>query len=111
MKKNTKNTELSLKDAKLSPKDDSGILFQQKDLSSLLRRITLKNGASYCLDCLHSFRTKSKLESHEKVCKNKYFCNVMMPSEDTKILEFNQYLINLKNLIKHHLLFVLILNV
>ena len=26
-----------------------------------------------------------------KVCKNKYFCNVIMPSEDIKILEFNQY--------------------
>ena len=24
-------------------------------------------------------------------CENKDFCNVIMPSEDTKILEFNQY--------------------
>ena len=30
---------------------------------------------------------KEKLESH----KNKDFCNVVMPSEDTKILQFNQY--------------------
>ena len=35
--------------------------------------------------------TKNKLESHKKVCENKDFCNVIMPSEDTKILEFNQY--------------------
>ena len=34
---------------------------------------------------------KNKLESHKKVCENKNFCNVIMPSEDTKILEFNQY--------------------
>ena len=34
---------------------------------------------------------KNKLESHKKVCENKDFCNVVMPSEDTKILEFNQY--------------------
>ena len=41
-------------------------------LSVLLRRIPSKhNGDVYCLNCLHSFRTKSKLES--------------------KILEFNQY--------------------
>ena len=25
------------------------------------------------------------------MCKNKDFCNVIMPSEDTKILKFNQY--------------------
>ena len=38
-----------------------------------------------------SFRTKNKLESHRKKCENKDFCSVIMPSEDTKILEFNQY--------------------
>ena len=37
----------------------------------------------YCLNCLHSFRTKNKLKSR--------FCNAIMPSEDTKILESNQY--------------------
>ena len=26
-----------------------------------------------------------------KVCQNKDFCNVGMPSEDNKILEFNKY--------------------
>ena len=25
------------------------------------------------------------------MCENKNFCNVIMPSEETKILEFNQY--------------------
>ena len=34
---------------------------------------------------------KSKLESHKKICENKDFCGVAMPSEDTKILQFNQY--------------------
>ena len=43
------------------------------------------------MNCLHSFRTKNKLESHKKVYDNKDFCNVIMPSEDTKILESNQY--------------------
>ena len=32
---------------------------------------------------------KSKLESQRRVYENYY--NIIMPSEDTKILEFNQY--------------------
>ena len=43
------------------------------------------------MNCLLSFRSKHKLESHKKVCENKDFCNVILPSEDTKILEFNKY--------------------
>ena len=43
------------------------------------------------MNSLHLFRTKNKLEYHEKVYKNKDFCGVVMLSEDTKILEFNQY--------------------
>ena len=45
----------------------------------------------YCLNCLRSVRTKIKLESHEKVCENKDICGVLMPSEDTQVLEFNKY--------------------
>ena len=63
-----------------------------KKLSALLIMITSNNnGDFYCLNCLHSFRTKNKLESHKKACKNKHFCNVNMPSDDTKILKFNQF--------------------
>ena len=40
--------------------------------------------------CLHSFARKNKRDSHEKVCKNKDSCIIIMPSKDTKILEFNQ---------------------
>ena len=42
------------------------------------------------------FYNRKKLESHKKVCGNKDFCNVIIPSEDTKILEFNQYQISNK---------------
>ena len=67
-----------------------------KKLSALVRGITPKNNAEfYFLNCLHSFRTKNKLESDKKVCANKEFCNVIMSSEDTE-----------KNLLKHHLLFM-----
>ena len=43
------------------------------------------------MHCLNSFRTKNKVVSHKKVCENKDFLNVVMSSEDTEILEFNQY--------------------
>ena len=36
-------------------------------------------------------KKKTKLESHKKVCENKDFCNIIMPPENKKILEFNQY--------------------
>ena len=63
-----------------------------KPLSVLLRGVTSKNDDDfYCMNCLHSFRTKNKRESLNRVCKNKDFCNTIMPFEDTKILEFNQY--------------------
>ena len=60
-------------------------------VSALLRGITSKNnGDFYCLNCLHSSRPKNKVEWHKKVRENKDFCNVIMPSGDTKIIEFNQ---------------------
>ena len=37
------------------------------------------------------FCNSKKLESHKNLCENKDFCKVIMPSEDTKILEFIQY--------------------
>ena len=43
------------------------------------------------MNCLYSFAKKIELESHKKVCENKNVFNIMMASEDTKILEFNQY--------------------
>ena len=62
-------------------------------MSALLGGITSKHHRNfYCLNFLHSFRTKSKLASHNKLCENKIFCKSNVPSEDTKILkEFNQY--------------------
>ena len=53
-----------------------------KKLSTLLRGLTSKHQEDfYCLNCLHSFRTENKLKSREKVCKNKNFCGIAMPSE------------------------------
>ena len=62
-----------------------------KKLSALLRGTTPKHHSDfYCFNCFHSFATEKK-ESQKRVCENKDFCNVIMPSEDTKILELNQY--------------------
>ena len=58
-----------------------------KELSILLREITSKHhGNFHCLNCLYSFRTKNKLKYHEKVCKNKDFCGIVMSSEKDNIL-------------------------
>ena len=60
-------------------------------MSAFWRGVTSKkNGDFYCFNWLHLFRTKNKIEYHKKVCENKDFCNVVMRSEDIKILEFNQ---------------------
>ena len=67
------------------------VLSCSKKLSVLLRGITSKqHGDFYCLNFLHSFRTEHKLKYHEKACKNKDFCGIVMPSEKDNILEFNQ---------------------
>ena len=62
-----------------------------KNLPALSRGINYKYcGDFYCQNCFHHFTIENKLELHKKVCENKYFCNVSLPSDDTEILEFNQ---------------------
>ena len=76
----------------MSPNGEEWHYLAVKILSALLRGVTSKHRRDfYCLNCLHSFTTGNKHKTHKKVCGNKYFCNVIMPSEDNKILEFNQY--------------------
>ena len=73
-----------------------------KKLSALLRGITSKNIIVWIFFIL--LEQKNKLESQRSVCESK---DVIIPSEDTTILN----LINIKNLIKHHLIFMQIMNV
>ena len=74
------------------PKGEVWHYIAVKKLSALLRGIaSMHDGSFYGVNCFHSLRTKSKLELHKKVCENKDFCNIVMPFESTKILEFNQY--------------------
>ena len=61
-----------------------------KSISVLLRGITSNNhGDFYCLNCLHSYRTKEKLKKHEKVCNNHDYCNAKMPNKFEKNLKCN----------------------
>ena len=44
------------------------------------------------MNLLHSFAKENKCEFHKRVCENKGFCNVVVIfSENSKILEFNEY--------------------
>ena len=64
----------------------------KKLLTLLSRRITSRHqGDFYCPSCLLSFPAENKGESRKNVCENKGFCNVIMPSKDTKILELDRY--------------------
>ena len=57
-----------------------------KEVSASSREITSKHHGNFCcLNCLHSFGTENKPESHKNVRKKKNFCNVVTPSEDSKI--------------------------
>ena len=62
-----------------------------KNLSSLLRGITSNHdGDFYCLNCFHSYRTKNKLDAHKKICENRDYCHVEMPTNDNNTIEYNQ---------------------
>ena len=65
-----------------------------KKIISIIKRNNVKTHHSdfCCLNYLQSFAIqKKRKKSHKKACANKDFSNVIMPSEDTKILELNQY--------------------
>ena len=61
-----------------------------KNLSGLLRGITsTQYGDFHCLNCFRSYRTKSKLELHEKICENHHYCHVEMPTKNNNIIKYN----------------------
>ena len=76
----------------MTPKGEGSHYITVKKLPALLGRITSKYISDYyCLNCLHSFRSKNKFALYTKACEDKDLCNVLMSFEDTKILGFNQY--------------------
>ena len=67
------------------------VLFCSKKTISIIKGNNKHNSDFYWLNCLPSFATENKHKSHKIIFENKDFCNIVMPSENTKILEFNQY--------------------
>ena len=61
-----------------------------KSLSGFLTGITSNNKEDfYCLNCFHSYRTKNKLEAHKKICENRDYCRVEMPTKDNNTIKYN----------------------
>ena len=61
-----------------------------KSLSGLLTGITSNHKEDfYCLNCFHSYRTKNKLEAHKKICENRNYCRVEMPTKDNNTIKYN----------------------
>ena len=61
------------------PNGEGGHYIAVKKLLALSIGLTsIHNGDYYCLNCLHSFRIKNKIEFHKKVCENKVFCNAVI---------------------------------
>ena len=61
-----------------------------KNLSGLLRGITSTHyGDFHCLNCFRSYRTKSKLELHKKICEDRDYCHVEMPTKNNNIIKYN----------------------
>ena len=53
--------------------------------------ISEHHGDFYSLNCLYSFAKENKCKSHENVCENKDFCNIVMSSKDTNKTPFIIY--------------------
>ena len=65
------------------PNKDGRYYISINKVFALIGGITSENnGDFYCLNCLHSFRRKNKLETQKKLYENNHFC---------KIIEFSQY--------------------
>ena len=60
--------------------------------TTLLKRITSKHDSHLFIWVFFiHLEQKTNFGPSKKVCENKIFYGVVIPSEDTKILEFNQY--------------------
>ena len=62
-----------------------------KKLFALSRGIARKMLGFSLLKMSLFIQSKKELQLHKKICVNNIFCLVVMPSEDRKILDFNQY--------------------
>ena len=62
-----------------------------KSLSGLLTGITSNHKEDfYFLNCFHSCGPKKKLEAHKKICENRDYCCIEMPTKDNNAIKYNQ---------------------
>ena len=77
------------------PNGERWLYLEAEKLSALLEGITSKRLAVIFIVWIAFILSQQKRkQSQTRNCENKNFCNVIMLSEDTKILEFNQHQIS-----------------
>ena len=59
-----------------------------KNINGLMRGFGCNHyGDKLCLNCMHSFRTGSKLEDHKRLCNDHDYCKIFMPTKDNNLLQ------------------------
>ena len=68
---------------------DDGYMYPLKSIKRLLRGQSSKHdGDFYCMNYLHSFRSKNALKNHERLCNDHDYCEIIMPQKDKNILKY-----------------------
>ena len=60
------------------------------------------HGDLFCKNCMLSYHTENALKKHERLCLNHNHCEIVMPTRDKNILEFNS---NEKSLHMPHVIY------
>ena len=85
---NLKDTKQSLSDMKVKSKGPQRQwhYLASKKVATFLKGITSNITVIFVFGIAFILLQQKKLESHKKVCENKDFCNIIMPSEYNKTL-------------------------
>ena len=69
---------------------DDGFIWPTRIVSALFRKATSNhNDDVYCFGCLQPYRADNALKKHERLCNKLDYWELVMPSEDKKILRYN----------------------
>ena len=69
---------------------DDGYMYPLKSIKRLLRDQSSKHdGDHYCMNCLHSFRTKKALKNHERLCDDHDYRKIIMSEEGKNTLKYH----------------------
>ena len=90
MKKFEKNNRIIALSVLYAKKEKIYPAYVSKHSSNRERQALLNIALIFIVSLAFILLQQQKRESHKKLCENKDFCNVLMSSEDTKILRFNQ---------------------